>query len=381
MTKYLSKIVKGNDEILIKDLEARGLLSVMGASGSGHKSGLVPDPGATAGTTKYLREDGTWVAPSVSVAPEGIGFGIGTCSTAGTTAAKEVSISNFIPTKYGIVTVFFTNAILSQNSTLNVNNTGAKAIKLYGSQLNPDVIKARTTLVLQYDGTAYEIISMSKEEEYVPESELWVDLGLPSGVKWAKTNIDLSQQNGFASSEYSYECSRFSWGNIDNHELTGTTTFSPWSWGVGVDGNPYLSSNGAKLTGNITISHDAARIKLGGFWRVPSSLEFQDLFDGCDFVDENDDVIPAATANKLITMNNVVGIRLKSKTNGNHIFFPCTGYGIVSDLRNKDVSGYYWSSTYYNNINAMVLIFHSGGVVPQAAVGSRFWGLPIRPVI
>lgn len=34
--------------------------SVMGGSGASHASGLVPDPGATAGTTKYLREDGTW---------------------------------------------------------------------------------------------------------------------------------------------------------------------------------------------------------------------------------------------------------------------------------------------------------------------------------
>lgn len=41
--------------------------SVMGASGSGHASGLVPDPGSTAGTTKFLREDGTWQVPTVDV--------------------------------------------------------------------------------------------------------------------------------------------------------------------------------------------------------------------------------------------------------------------------------------------------------------------------
>lgn len=36
------------------------------ASGSGHSNGLVPDPGAVAGTAKFLREDSTWQAPSVS---------------------------------------------------------------------------------------------------------------------------------------------------------------------------------------------------------------------------------------------------------------------------------------------------------------------------
>lgn len=40
--------------------------SVMGASGSTHASGLVPDTPTTAGTSKYLREDGTWVIPPAS---------------------------------------------------------------------------------------------------------------------------------------------------------------------------------------------------------------------------------------------------------------------------------------------------------------------------
>jgi len=35
----------------------------MGASGAAHSIGIVPDPGATAGTTRFLREDATWVAP------------------------------------------------------------------------------------------------------------------------------------------------------------------------------------------------------------------------------------------------------------------------------------------------------------------------------
>jgi hypothetical protein len=39
-------------------------LPVMGASGSGHSQGAVPDPGATAGTTRYLREDGSWSVPA-----------------------------------------------------------------------------------------------------------------------------------------------------------------------------------------------------------------------------------------------------------------------------------------------------------------------------
>lgn len=34
------------------------------ASGASHAAGAVPDPGATAGTTRFLREDATWAAPA-----------------------------------------------------------------------------------------------------------------------------------------------------------------------------------------------------------------------------------------------------------------------------------------------------------------------------
>ena len=39
-------------------------LPLFGASGASHARGAVPDPGATAGATRYLREDGTWAAPA-----------------------------------------------------------------------------------------------------------------------------------------------------------------------------------------------------------------------------------------------------------------------------------------------------------------------------
>lgn len=43
---------------------ATARLSIFGPSGSTHSAGIVPDPGATAGTTHFLREDGTWAVPA-----------------------------------------------------------------------------------------------------------------------------------------------------------------------------------------------------------------------------------------------------------------------------------------------------------------------------
>ncbi|MDE3104433.1 MAG: hypothetical protein KGK08_04590 [Acidobacteriota bacterium] len=48
-------------------------LPVFGASGAGHAAGVVPDPGATAGNTRYLREDGTWSAPAGGATGSGVG--------------------------------------------------------------------------------------------------------------------------------------------------------------------------------------------------------------------------------------------------------------------------------------------------------------------
>lgn len=42
-------------------------LPVFKSSGATHAQGAVPDPGATAGTTRYLREDGTWATPTGAI--------------------------------------------------------------------------------------------------------------------------------------------------------------------------------------------------------------------------------------------------------------------------------------------------------------------------
>ena len=52
----------GTSATVLKSHQA--LPTTMGASGSGHKGGLVPDTPSTAGTTKFLREDGTWQEPA-----------------------------------------------------------------------------------------------------------------------------------------------------------------------------------------------------------------------------------------------------------------------------------------------------------------------------
>lgn len=310
------------------------------------------------------------------------GNGFGTCDTAATTAAKTVSITDFALIKNGIVNVLFTKAVKVADATLNVSGTGAKTIRYNGSNIQPGVIKANCTVGMQYDGSYWNIISITGLEQGSSESDLFVDLGLPSGLKWAKRNIDITQANGFAASEFQYGCSFFSWGNTEGHNPTEDSPSGSFNgvydWGSGNDG-PYASTPGAALTGNEPASQDAARAVLGAPWRKPTTTEYQELFDNCDFINADGTAIDATQTNKLVTVNGIVGIYLKSKINGNRIFFPCSGVGSGTSWYHRGSDGYYWSGSLYSAAHGRGLLFSSGGVNPQDD-HSRFYGFAVRAV-
>ncbi len=308
-----------------------------------------------------------------------IGFGYGECTTAATTAAKAVTLSDFALLKGSIVSVCFKSGVSVADATLNINSTGAKAIYIKGVALQPNVIRPMNVVAMQYDGTRFNIISILGEEVTDAPDELWVDMGLPSGLKWAKKNIDISQADGFAASEYQYECSFVSWGNTQMHNPTSSSSFGSYSFGSANDQEPYASSPGAAVTGHLAASQDAARVNLGAPWRMPTTEEYKELFDNCDFIDASGNVIASSETNKLVTMNSIVGIRLKSRINGKILFFPCSGYGNGSSWYNRGSSGNYWSGSLYSATNGRSLSFYSGGVNPQSNYG-RFYGFAVRPV-
>jgi trimeric autotransporter adhesin len=71
-------------------------LPVFGISGSGHAPGAVPDPGATAGSTRYLREDGTWAVPAGGGGSSGLGVGTGSGFFGGAAIAGATADYNFL---------------------------------------------------------------------------------------------------------------------------------------------------------------------------------------------------------------------------------------------------------------------------------------------
>ena len=114
---------------------------------------------------------------------------------------------------------------------------------------------------------------------------------------------------------------------------------------------------------------------------MPLTEDFAELFNSnyTKFIDADGEDIASDVTDKRITINSIMGIRLKSKINGNILFFPCSGGGNGSSWVNRGSSGYYWSRSLGSATYGRRLGFYSGGVNPQSHY-SRFLGFAVRPV-
>lgn len=221
---------------------------------------------------------------------------------------------------------------------------------------------------------------------YLPASS-YVDMGLPSGTLWARCNIDVMQTTKFAASPFQYDCSFFSWGNVDGHNPTSDTSFAPWDWG-GInraapwyEGQVYGDTDGCQLQTDIppTPIYDAARANIGTPWQMPSRNDFIELFANIIYINEDGTEVDTTKTDKRVTVNGIVGIYLQSKINGARMFFACSGGGSGTTRSNRGTFGFYWSSTFSSGRDARYLNFGSNGVGPQNS-NYRCDGLPIRPV-
>ena len=78
-----------------------------------------------------------------------------TCSTAAATQAKTASVTGFNLVTGARVTIKFTVTNTAANPTLNVNGTGAKAIKYRGAAISTGYLAANRVYEFVYDGTDY----------------------------------------------------------------------------------------------------------------------------------------------------------------------------------------------------------------------------------
>ncbi|MBO5769586.1 MAG: InlB B-repeat-containing protein, partial [Bacteroidales bacterium] len=199
-------------------------------------------------------------------------------------------------------------------------------------------------------GTAYynhQIISPEQnltlyaqweEDQVISGSENgydYVDLGLPSGTKWATCNVGATTPEGYG--DY------FAWGETEPKSEYEWSTYK-YSEGSSSLLTKYNNAASDGVVDNIsTLAHydDAARVNWGGKWRMPSSYEIDELIKNCTWT--------------VFEKNGINGYKATSKINGNSIFFPTAGVFSELDVYNAGSIGYYWSRSLASNYQYMAL--------------------------
>lgn len=188
----------------------------------------------------------------------------------------------------------------------------------------------------------------------------FVDLGLPSGIKWATANIgaDTETDAGLY----------FWWGDIEGHLASERYDFSENNRTIITYNKPkeWLVEHGV-ITGDgiLTDEYDAARQHWGGNWRMPSEKDLKELCDYCAW--------------NWASKNGKTGIRI-SGPNGNTLFLPSTGSITSTGLSGVNYGGSYWSSSlsdeYWSYGNRI-----SFGETAKTITGAfRYCGMTVRPV-
>lgn len=246
---------------------------------------------------------------------------------------------------------------VNQNPTIeDEHTTDGNGLGVFTSNLS-DLASNTTYYVRAYatnsEGTAYgEEVCFVTEEEPLPEPETingynYVDLGLPSGVKWATCNVGASTPEAYG--DY------YAWGET---EVKNTYDFNNNStWGSSVN----------NISGNAT--YDVARKKWGGSWRMPTNVEMDELASKCTWT--------------WIANNGVNGYEITGP-NGNSIFMPASGYHYGAELKLNGEGGYYWTSVPESdetggNFYAYYIVFLKDGTKEMSPT-YRFIGLTVRPV-
>ena len=224
-----------------------------------------------------------------------------------------------------------------------------KFVKRFKTETDYNSYMGGDRLILPNISLIDEVSEMSEEDSGVRFNPLpppdptngheYVDLGLPSGLKWAKCNIGAEKESNYGL--------YFQWGDVVGYRRGQVGSgegkkYFDWSDYKYCNGSnktltKYNNSSSYGTVDNLTtleLSDDAASVNMGGSWRMPSLEEYEELLNN--------------TTNTMTTVGGEFGRLLTSKTNNKTLFFPCSGYcqkGALKDTGGGSYQGYYWSSS------------------------------------
>ena len=261
-------------------------------------------------------------------------------ATTAVCGGNVTSDGNLDVTARGVCWSTSPNPTISNSKTTNGTGTGSFTSNITG--LTANTIYYVRAYATNSKGTAY-----GEEKSFTTNGSIngrnWVDLGLPSGTKWATCNVGASRPHEYGN--------YYAWGE--------TTTKASYNQYNSVTYGQQMSD----ISGNAT--YDAARANWGSTWRMPTKTEMEELENNCTWT--------------WTTQSGVNGMRVTGP-NGNSIFLPATGYCGGSSHDRVGELGYYWSSTPNESDTnlACSLYFYTGR--HYVIWGNRIPGYTVRPV-
>lgn len=252
------------------------------------------------------------------------------------------------------------------NGRLDLIKTAIESLGGYGGKL--DAINTQMIALLQ----ALESGNMSEKEAMaevaknikdlefnagvgVPKETMeYVDLGLPSGIKWAKCDLGETVPEACGLS--------YSWGETwyKGQAFEDSYYFNNGKWG---EFFKYNTAGANPVT--LDKEDDVAFLRLGEGWRIPTWADVLELYENCTITEAS--------------LNGVLGVMFISKKNNNYIFLAynkLSGHSIIKR----------WTNTLSNDNAAFAAILalkkSDNGSVGMAddTYNKRYTILPIRPV-
>jgi len=186
------------------------------------------------------------------------------------------------------------------------------------------------------------------DDPAVPAGLDAVDLGLPSGTKWANMNIGANKPEelgGF-----------YAWGETAEKNMYSYSTY------IYAESETSYKNLGNDISGT---QYDVASNKWGKTWRMPTYEQCKELVEKCSWV---------ATS-----VNGIKGTQITGPS-GNSIFLPAGGRKYSSKgHRDYGEVGCYWTSTSDHDVYAKnLLVFGSETDLTDSR--NRANGMSIRPV-
>ena len=256
-------------------------------------------------------------------------------------------------TANGTVTPSATTASAGETVTLTITPNSGYELQTLSVTCNGKEVSVTNNSFVMPAGNVE--ISASFVASSTENSHTWVDLGLPSGLLWATCNVGATNPE---------DCGDYyAWGEIATKSTYDWSTYK-YANGSSVTFTKYCTSSSYGTVDNKTIleaADDVATQNWGGNWRMPTSNEWKELIDNCDWT--------------WITKNSVNGYEVKA-TNGNSIFLPAAGSGLLS----AGSGGFYWSSSLYTYTCGAQEVYFNSDSHELAYYGNRSYGQSVRPV-